>query len=388
MAKLEQQIAEAEEATREQEELEESHSVAASQLVSAGVRSLPARHQAAINDKGDNASATQQAWETEADRLEALSKAGKPQVRVLEASCLTETVTADAHIASATEEHGVLALERTTDHAAMASEVSAVNAIQRVANEEEASARSATVFPSSVMTTGEIPTTSSTPQDHEESSGGEAQSAEVDTLSITMIEAVRIATEEAAAARESVEVIKDSLIYTEAQLFDIAAVLEEATLQSDATKIDDARALQADLKATLLGQQREEAKLCVAFLAASQVEKAAIDSATPGGAIFNREEQHQPETRPPPVTPNLLGTAPPPQANKVHSNRRSSRIQGLGAILPCVPGQSVSAIESTATPVPPRKPGQYSQEAIRASRESMVNKHDVPHSSNRGVGPL
>ena len=48
--------------------------------------------------------------------------------------------------------------------------------------------------------------------------------------------------------------IKDSLSYTEAQLFDVAEVLEKATLPSDAAKIDDARALQADLETTLLSQ--------------------------------------------------------------------------------------------------------------------------------------
>ena len=183
------------------------------------------------------------------------------------------------------------------------------------------------------------------------------------------MDAVQVATEAAAVAREAVEVIKDSLSYTEAQLFDVAEVLEKATLLSDATKIDDARALQADLETTLLSQQREEAKLRMAFLLASQAEAAAIDSATPGGAIFNRDDQHQSEALAPPVAPTLLAPVPNPQSNKVPPNRRSSRIQGLVCPPPVVPGQSVYMVESLATPlqVLPIPLVQYSQEAIRAS---------------------
>ena len=116
-------------------------------------------------------------------------------------------------------------------------------------------------------------------------------------------------------------------------------------------------------------QQREEAKLRMAFFVALQVETAAIDSATPGGAIFNHDDPHQSEALAPPVAPTLLAHNPNPQANKAPHNRRSSRIQGLAAPSPAVPGQSVYMVESLATPLQalPRPPGQYSQEAIRAS---------------------
>jgi hypothetical protein len=259
-----------------------------------------------------------------------------------------------------------------------------------VTNEEDASERSAIDCPSPVATPDEIAAPPFKPPAHEEPIIGDVKTAAVDTPLSTTMDAVQVATEAASAAREVVEVIKDSLSYTEAKLFNVAEVLEEATLPSDATKIDDARALKYYLEATLLSQRREEAKLRMAFFLASQAEAAAINSATPGGAIFNRDDQHQLEALAPPVAPTLLAPGPNPQANKVPPNRRSSRIQGLVTPLPFVPGQSVYMVESLTTPIPlkPRPPGQYSQESIQNARVVFGKKHKVPHSSNGSVEPL
>ena len=135
---------------------------------------------------------------------------------------MRETAIADACAASATEEHVKLALERSTEQAAMILEASAVDAMQRVANEEEASARSAIECPSLVATPGGIAAPPLQPPAHEEPIIGDVKTAAVDTPFATTMDAVQVATEAAVAAWEAVEVIKDFLSYTEGQLFNVA----------------------------------------------------------------------------------------------------------------------------------------------------------------------
>ena len=127
-------------------------------------------------EEGDNSSGALQEWEFEAERLEAVSKAEEATARELETTRLRETAIADAHVTSSTE------AQRT------------------------------------VTTPYDIAATPLTPPVHEEPIIGDVKPAAVDTPLAT---AVQDATAAAAVAREAVEVIKDSLSYTEAQLFEV-----------------------------------------------------------------------------------------------------------------------------------------------------------------------
>ena len=109
--------------------------------------------------------------------------------------------------------------------------------------------------------------------------------------------------------------LKEALSFTEEHMFKVTDDLEEATLWSDAENMEEAWASQAILADLKVSQQRQEDKLRMAYMVASQVATVAIDAATPGGAVCSRDDLRPDDSGPPPVS-NLSVSTSTHQANK------------------------------------------------------------------------